>query len=80
MEKSSEKEFIKATVISPTKIQQNVVRLQSHNKNHSMQRTAPPAQNDLAPNASSTPNVNSANAENFALELTCGLVFVKHWK
>ena len=41
MEKSSEKEFIKATVISPTKIQQNVVRLQSHNKNHSMQRTPP---------------------------------------
>ena len=47
-------------------------------QNHSMQRTAPPAQNDLAPNASSTPNVNSTKAENFALELTCGLVFVKH--
>ena len=41
MEKSSEKEFIQATVISPTKMQQNAVRLQSHNKNHSMQRTPP---------------------------------------
>ena len=47
-------------------------------QNYSMQRTAPTAQNDLSPNVSSTPNVNSAKGENFALELTCELVFVKH--
>ena len=40
MEKSSGTEFIKATVISPIRMQQNAIRLQSHNKNHSMQRTS----------------------------------------
>lgn len=37
-----------------------------------MHRTAPTIQNDLAP------NVNNTEVENSALELKCGLVFVKH--